>query len=152
MSKHAGVWPKSAMFDAEKFLEAQAPVIKQVLAELSRGQKQTHWMWFVFPQLRSLGRSYTAQYYGLEGLDDAKQWLAHPVLGSRLLVCTQALLLHPHKPIRQIMGSPDDLKLCSCMTLFGQADPGQPLFAQVLRVFYGGQADPLTWGALQIPL
>lgn len=130
--------------DAEKFLTAQAPVIDDALAELRAGRKRTHWMWFIFPQLTALGRSATARHYGLADLQDARDWLAHPVLSARLLDCTRAVLMHPGVPIRDIMGSPDDMKLRSCMTLFQQADPSQPLFGQVLQVFYGGQPDPLT--------
>jgi uncharacterized protein (DUF1810 family) len=132
------------LLDSEKFLTAQAPVIDEVLVELRAGRKRTHWMWFIFPQLRALGRSATARHFGLSGLQDARVWLAHPVLGPRLLEGTRAVLLHPGMPIRSIMGSPDDLKLRSCMTLFQQADPAQPLFSQALTVFYGGQPDALT--------
>jgi uncharacterized protein (DUF1810 family) len=137
------------MLTAEKFLTAQAPVMDVVMAELHAGRKRTHWMWFVFPQLKALGRSATARHYGLDGLQDARDWLAHPVLGQRLLDCSRAVLLHPHDPILRIMGSPDDLKLCSCMTLFEQADPAQPLFGEVLRVFYGGQRDARTQALLR---
>ena len=136
----------SNTFPADKFLTAQAPVIDEVLAELRTGRKRTHWMWFIFPQLQALGRSATARHFGLSDLQDARDWLAHPVLGPRLLDCTRAVLLHPGVPIRSIMGTPDDLKLRSCMTLFQLADPAQPLFGQVLQVFYGGQADALTLG------
>jgi len=87
------------MLTAEKFLTAQAPVMDVVLAELRAGRKHTHWMWFVFPQLKALGRSATARHYGLDGLQDARDWLAHPVLGPRLLDCTRAVLLHSHEPI-----------------------------------------------------
>ena len=134
----------SKNFPTDKFLTAQAPVIDEVLAELRTGRKRRHWMWFIFPQLQALGRSATALHFGLSGLQDAREWLAHPVLGPRLLDCTRALLLHPDVPIRRIMGTPDDLKLRSCMTLFQQADPAQPMFAQVLQVFYDGQPDALT--------
>ena len=139
------------MFSADLFLDAQAPVIEAVLSELRAGHKRTHWMWFIFPQLKALGRSATARYYGLEGLDDAQAWLAHPVLGSRLLACTQAVLMHTDVPVRDIMGSPDDLKLRSCMTLFRVADPAQPLFDQVLQGFYRGQPDVLTLELLGLP-
>lgn len=139
------------MFSADLFLKAQAPVIEAVLTELRAGHKCSHWMWFIFPQLKALGRSATARYYGLEGLDDARAWLAHPVLGTRLLACTQAVLMHTDVPVRDIMGSPDDLKLRSCMTLFQAADPAQPLFGQVLRGFYQGQPDVLTLELLGLP-
>lgn len=134
----------SNMFDPDKFLTAQDPVFSQVLAELRGGHKQTHWMWFVFPQLTALGRSATARHYGLNSLQEARDWLAHPVLGARLLACTRAVLLHPNKSIHAIMGSPDDRKLQSCMTLFQLADPQEPLFGAVLRGFYDGQVDEKT--------
>lgn len=139
------------MFSADPFLKAQAPVIEVALSELRAGHKRTHWMWFIFPQLRALGRSANARYYGLEGLDDARAWLAHPVLGPRLLFCTQAVLMHTDVPVRDIMGSPDNLKLRSSMTLFQVADPAQPLFGQVLQVFYRGQPDVLTLELLGLP-
>jgi uncharacterized protein (DUF1810 family) len=137
------------MLSADRFLLAQAPVIEAVLAELRAGHKQTHWMWFIFPQLKDLGRSATARYYGLEGVDDARAWLVHPVLGPRLLACTQAVLGHADVLVRDIMGSPDDLKLHSCMTLFQVADPAQPLFEQVLQAFYNGRPDDLTLDLLR---
>ena len=130
--------------DAEKFITAQAGIFDDALAELRAGRKRTHWMWFIFPQLTALGRSATARHYGLDGLQDACDWLAHPVLSARLLDCTRAVLMHRGVPIRDIMGSPDDMKLRSCMTLFQLADPSQPVFGQVLQVFYGDQPHPLT--------
>jgi uncharacterized protein (DUF1810 family) len=136
------------MLDTHKFLTAQSPVITEVLAELRAGRKRSHWMWFIFPQLQAQGRSATARHYGLAGLQDARDWLAHPVLGPRLLECTRAVLLHPDIPIRSIMGTPDDLKLRSCMTLFQRADPAQPVFGQSLEVFYGGQPDAQTLALL----
>jgi len=127
-----------------RFLDAQAPVIDAVMAELRAGTKRTHWMWFVFPQLKSLGRSSTAKQYGIESLDEASAYLAHPVLGGRLKACTRAVLAHPDRTAHAIFGSPDDLKFRSSMTLFGIAAPDEPLFAQALRQFYGGRPDPLT--------
>jgi uncharacterized protein (DUF1810 family) len=132
------------MFLADKFLTAQALVIDDVLAELRAGYKQTHWMWFIFPQLTALGRSATARHFGLDGLSDAHDWLAHPVLSARLLDCTRAVLMHSDKSITAIMGSPDNVKLRSCMTLFALADPEQPLFGEVLKMFYKNKFDPLT--------
>jgi 5-methylcytosine-specific restriction enzyme subunit McrC len=130
---------------APKFLDAQAKAdIDKVLGELRAGQKLTHWMWFVFPQLKALGRSETAICYGLDGLEEAREWLAHPVLSKRLLDCTKAVLMHPGKSITSIMGTPDDLKLRSCMTLFHLAAPAHPLFRDVLRIFYGDQLDDQT--------
>lgn len=128
----------------DRFLIAQNPVIVEVLRELQAGQKLTHWMWFIFPQLKALGRSETAIYFGLDGLEEARDWLAHPNLSKRLVDCTKAVLLHPDKSITSIMGTPDDMKLRSSMTLFNLADPAQPLFSDVLRVFYDNQPDGQT--------
>ena len=128
----------------QRFLDAQAPVIRTVMAELAAGEKRTHWMWFVFPQLAALGRSGTAKFYGLAGLDEARAYLAHPVLGERLRACARAVLAHRDKSARAIFGTPDDLKFRSCMTLFGLAVPDEPLFGEALAAFYGGEADAAT--------
>lgn len=130
--------------DAQRFLEAQDPVYKQVLQELRKGDKTSHWMWFVFPQLRTLGRSATARFFGLDSVADAALYLAHPVLGARLKVCTQVLLLHQDKSAHAIFKSPDDLKFRSCMTLFHLAAPQEPLFQMALSQFFGGEGDALT--------
>lgn len=130
--------------DALRFLEAQEPVYTQVLQELRQGDKTSHWMWFVFPQLRTLGRSATARFYGLDSVADAARYLAHPVLGERLKACTQAVLQHRDKSAHAIFHAPDDLKFRSCMTLFHLAAPQEPLFQTALAQFYGGEGDPLT--------
>lgn len=115
-----------------------------VLAELRAGRKRTHWMWFVFPQLRGLGSSAMAQHYGIASLDEARAYLAHPVLGPRLRECC-ALMLQVHgKSALEILGSPDDLKLRSCATLFSRAAPQEAVFRDVLERFYGGEPDPRT--------
>ena len=128
----------------EHFVEAQDPVIDAVMAELAAGAKRTHWMWFVFPQLTALGRSATAKFYGLGGLDDARAYLAHPVLGERLRECVRAVLAHRGRSANAIFGSPDDLKFRSCVTLFALAAPDEPLFAQALAAFFRGIPDPAT--------
>ncbi len=128
----------------QRFVDAQDRVWPAVLAELQAGAKRSHWMWFVFPQLRALGRSPTAHHYGLADFDEARRYLAHPLLGPRLLQCTRAVLAHAGRSAYAIFGTPDDLKFCSCMTLFGLAAPQQPLFAQALDAFCGGEPDPLT--------
>ncbi len=128
----------------ERFVQAQQPVIDEVMAELLAGYKSSHWMWFVFPQLKALGRSGTAKFYGLEDLDEARAYLAHPWLGPRLLECTTTVLAHGDKTAHQIFGSPDDLKFRSCMTLFMRASPDTELFRQALAVFYAGEPDPAT--------
>ena len=128
----------------QRFVDAQDRVLPAVMAELRAGSKRSHWMWFVFPQLRALGRSATALHYGLADLEEARRYLAHPVLGPRLLECTRAVLAQSGRSAHAIFGSPDDLKFRSCMTLFGLAAPQQPLFAQALAAFYGGEPDRLT--------
>ena len=126
----------------QRFVDAQAPVYAQVLQELQRGRKQSHWMWFVFPQPRGLGRSATAQFYGLADAQEALAFARHPVLGERLRECTRALLQHRGQPLEDILGPVDSLKLCSCMSLFGRLLPGEGLFAQALQAFCGGREDP----------
>lgn len=128
----------------QRFLDAQAEILPTVMAELQAGTKRSHWMWFIFPQLEALGRSATARYYGLADLEEARQYLTHPVLGARLRDCTRAVLAHADRSAHAIFGSPDDLKFRSCMTLFSLVAPDEPLFGQALAAFYGGEADPLT--------
>src|SRR5690606_21545280 len=131
-------------FDLARFVEAQQRDYQQALEELYAGAKRSHWIWYVFPQLRGPGRSEMAERYGISGLAEARAYLAHPLLGSRLEDCVRALLSHRGRPVRQIMGSPDDLKLRSSMTLFQAAAPTQPLFAEVLLAFYDGEQDAAT--------
>jgi uncharacterized protein (DUF1810 family) len=129
----------------ERFLTAQAPVMAHVMAELQAGRKQSHWMWFVFPQLAALGRSATAKFYGLRDLAEAKAYLAHPVLGARLVDCTRAVLAHAgKKTAHEIFGAPDDLKFRSCITLFMLAAPQLDVFRSALDGFFGGEADEST--------
>lgn len=129
----------------EHFLKAQSQIYAQALAELNGGEKQSHWMWFIFPQLRGLGRSAIAERFALASSMDAARYLAHPLLGPRLRAATQAVLLHRGKrTVHDIFGTPDDLKFRSCMTLFAHTAPEDPLFQQALEAFYGGTADPET--------
>jgi uncharacterized protein (DUF1810 family) len=130
--------------NVQRFIDAQAPVIDAVMAELNAGEKRTHWMWFIFPQLKALGRSATAKYYGLESMEEAKAYLTQPVLGERLRACTHATLGHRDRSANAIFGSPDDLKFRSSMTLFSIAAPAEPLFRQALQCFFEGHPDPLT--------
>lgn len=132
-----------------RFVDAQAPVFTSALAELAAGRKQTHWMWFVFPQLATLGRSSTARYYGLAGRAEALAYWQHPLLRGRLLQCIELLLAAaPTRTIHDILGSPDDLKLRSCLTLFEAVAPDEPRLARALARFYDGERDPLTLEAL----
>lgn len=132
----------------QRFVDAQQGVYPQALAELRAGAKASHWMWFVFPQLRGLGASAMAQHYGLAGLDEARAYWRHPLLGSRLAQCTQAMLALQGRSARQVLGTPDDLKFRSCMTLFVQAAPDAPMFRQALERYFDGQPDPLTLARL----
>ena len=131
-------------FDLQRFVDAQRSTYDQALAELRAGAKRSHWMWFVFPQIAGLGRSGMAQRFALAGLDEARAYLAHPVLGPRLVECSRALTdLDVDDPVH-VMGSIDAQKLRSSMTLFGRADPAEPAFGQVLDTFYGGEPDTRT--------
>jgi uncharacterized protein (DUF1810 family) len=128
----------------QRFLDAQDPVIDAVRAELRAGRKRSHWMWFVFPQLAGLGFSSTAQFYGIASLDEARAYIAHPVLGPRLRECCALMLGVPAKSAHDILGSPDDLKFRSCLSLFSLAAPQEGVFRDALERFYGGEADERT--------
>lgn len=135
-------------YDLQRFLDAQEGVFDTALAELCTGSKRSHWMWFIFPQLRGLGHSSTAQYYGIASLDEARAYLDHSVLGARLRQCTEALLPWTSKrKAEDILGSIDALKLRSSMTLFDQVEP-DGLFAKVLAGLYGGERDGRTLALL----
>ncbi|CAA9351734.1 MAG: NTP pyrophosphohydrolases including oxidative damage repair enzymes [uncultured Nocardioidaceae bacterium] len=143
-------------YGLERFLTAQEETYEAALAELRRGRKTSHWMWFVFPQLRGLGRSPTAQRYAVSGLDEARAYLVHPVLGPRLDACTQALLelaADLRRAGRQpdpvtVLGPVDATKLRSSMTLFARAAPGPGPFTAVLDEWFAGEHDPATLGRL----
>jgi len=137
------------MHSLQRFLDAQAPVYATVCAELRAGRKQSHWMWFIFPQLRGLGRSAMAQHYGLVDRAEALAYHRHPVLGARLRACLQLLLAHADRSAVEILGEIDALKLCSCATLFAAVAPEEPLYAQVLQRFCGGRPDARTLALLQ---
>jgi uncharacterized protein (DUF1810 family) len=136
---------RSASFAGlERFVEAQSPVYPSVLAELGAGRKTSHWMWFIFPQLKSLGRSSTARFYGIEDRAEAAAYWRHSVLGERLHQCARLVLATRGRTAHDIFGSPDDLKLRSCMTLFDAVAPDEPAFREVLQRFYAGEPDALT--------
>jgi uncharacterized protein (DUF1810 family) len=130
--------------DLQRFVDAQQPVYDQALAELRNGSKTTHWMWFVFPQLKALGRSATARRYGIADLREAEAYWQHPLLGPRLKSCTEAMLRVDGKSALQILGAPDDLKFRSSMTLFSRAAPDEPVFSQAIDKYFGGRADERT--------
>ena len=131
----------------ERFVEAQQGDYEDALAEITAGEKQSHWIWYVFPQLKGLGMSWTSEFYGIANLDEARAYLAHPVLGVRLREISSALLKHRQKSARAIFGYPDDLKVCSSMTLFDLIEPNG-VFAEVLDVFYVGKRDEKTLAML----
>jgi uncharacterized protein (DUF1810 family) len=135
-------------FDLQRFVDAQRDTYDTALAELRAGRKRSHWMWFVFPQIAGLGRSATAQHFAVSGLDEARAYLTHPVLGPRLVECARALTeLEGTDPVA-VFGSIDAQKLRSSMTLFAHADPEQPLFRAVLDRYYDGVEDDATTGRL----
>lgn len=135
---------ESPSTDLQRFVSAQARDYAQALAELKAGRKQTHWMWYVFPQLRGLGRSAMAQEYGLKGREEAAAYLAHPVLGPRLLACVHAVLGHQGRSAEDILGNIDALKFRSCLTLFTEVAPEEPVFKTALAAFYRGEPDAET--------
>jgi uncharacterized protein (DUF1810 family) len=130
-------------FDLKRFVDAQAPVYPRVLSELRQGRKQSHWMWFIFPQLAGLGHSPMAQRFAIRSRDEALAYLGHDVLGPRLRECTTLVNAVEGRTIQEILGNPDDLKFHSSMTLFG-AVSSDPLFAAAIRKFYGGTPDRRT--------
>jgi uncharacterized protein (DUF1810 family) len=138
-------------FDLKRFVDAQAPVYGNVVGELRDGCKRSHWMWFVFPQLRGLGGSPTALHYGISSLDEARAYLRHAPLGPRLHECARLVTTVQGRSIGQIFGSPDDLKLCSSMTLFARATEDNEDFVAVLEKYYDGRQDELTLRRLPAP-
>lgn len=128
----------------QRFVDAQQHSYVQALAELEDGRKRSHWMWFVFPQVEGLGHSEMARRYAISGAEEARAYLAHPLLGPRLLACTQALLQHAEHSARDILGTPDDLKFRSSMTLFAAVASEPGLFQQALEAFFDGQPDRST--------
>ena len=134
----------TSTFDLERFVAAQVPVYERVRTELAAGAKASHWMWFIFPQLRGLGRSAMAEHFGLAGRAEAKAYLAHPLLGARLRDCTRLVLDVSTKTALEIFGAPDDLKFHSSMTLFATVAPEEELFSRALDRYFGGQRDSAT--------
>lgn len=135
-------------FDLQRFVDAQNTVYPRVISELKNGDKQSHWMWFIFPQTDGLGTSPTAIRYAIKSLEEATAFLAHPLLGERLLECTRLMLEVKNKAAFEILGSPDDMKLQSCMTLFSIAAPTEKIFAEVLERYYKSKLDQRTLAIL----
>jgi uncharacterized protein (DUF1810 family) len=131
-------------FDLQRFVDAQDHVYDTVLRELRDGRKRSHWIWFIFPQLRGLGRSPTAIHYGIASRDEAAAYLAHPVLGPRLRQCTRLVTEIDGRSVEEVFGWPDNLKVRSSMTLFARSTDDNADFLAVLEKFYGGEEDPVT--------
>lgn len=136
-------------FKLHRFVEAQRGSYERALAELRAGRKAGHWMWFILPQLKGLGFSHASQFYGLSGLDEARAYVAHPILGPRLRDCVAAMLATDDVSAVDILGVTDAMKFHSSLTLFARAAPQEPLFEQALRKFFGGEADAATLGLLK---
>ncbi len=131
-------------FNLQRFVDAQAPVYDEVRRELRAGFKQSHWMWFIFPQIAGLGTSATAVIYAISSLEEAKAYLTHPVLSARLKECAELALVVEGRTARQIFGTIDEMKFRSSMTLFAEAAPEGSVFEQCLEKYFGGAADPAT--------
>jgi uncharacterized protein (DUF1810 family) len=133
-----------------RFVTAQQDDFEQALAEVRSGRKRSHWMWYIFPQLDGLGFSSTAKHYAIKSIDEAKAYLDHPILGPRLLECVEAALGVEGQSATEIFGSPDDMKLRSCATLFSRVSPPGSVFGRLLDKYYGGEPDPKTLRLLGI--
>jgi uncharacterized protein (DUF1810 family) len=131
-------------YNLQRFVKAQAPVYEQVCAELRHGRKSSHWMWFIFPQIRGLGLSETAQYFAISSREEATAYLKHPILGARLQECTRLVTDIQGKSIDQIFDYPDNLKFQSSMTLFARATGENDIFLKALRMYFAGGFDPQT--------
>jgi uncharacterized protein (DUF1810 family) len=138
-------------FDLIRFVRAQEGTYDQALSELKLGRKRSHWIWWIFPQLDGLGFSPITKRFSIKSEDEARAYLAHPILGPRLIECAEAIVSVQGKSARDILGSPDDLKLKSCATLFAQVSPLGSVFEQILEKFYSGERDPATLGLLTRP-
>lgn len=131
-------------YNLQRFVEAQHPIYGQVRDELQAGQKESHWMWFIFPQIKGLGRSTTAQKYAITGIDEAKAYLGHSLLGFRLRECVQLVNAVDGRSIEDIFGFPDHLKFHSSVTLFGRASPRDKLFTAAMAKYFQGEWDRRT--------
>lgn len=136
-------------YDLQRFVEAQDPMYDTIRAELRAGRKESHWMWFVFPQWKGLGQSAMAHRYAIASRQEAEAYLRHPILGPRLLECTDLVNRVEGRPVEEIFGYPDNLKFHSSMTLFGLVAPEQQAFARALQKYFAGEQDPATVTALK---
>jgi len=135
-------------YNLQRFIQAQEPVYQRATAELREGRKRTHWMWFIFPQIRGLGHSEVAQRFSIGSLYEAEAYFEHPILGSRLKECTELVNAIEGRSIEHIFGYPDHLKFRSCMTLFAQAAPGEKIFNEALDKYFAGSPDEFTLSRL----
>lgn len=136
-------------FNLDRFVRAQHNVYARALEEVRQGQKRSHWMWFIFPQFKGLGSSETSIHYAINSLEEARAYLDHPVLGSRLIEISSALMNLKNKSAAEIFGYPDDLKLHSSLSLFAAASEGENIFDKALETFFNGQPDPKTLNLLR---
>lgn len=137
-------------YNLDRFVQAQQNVYEQALTEIQRGQKRSHWMWYIFPQFDGLGMSATSKRYAIKSIAEAKAYLSHPVLGPRLMECANAVLGIEGRSAHEIFGSPDDIKLRSCATLFAWVSPKGSVFDQLLDQFFQGDRDPKTLRLLEM--
>jgi len=150
-NKHFAYFPSLNTMSSnslDRFITAQETAYDTALAEIKNGRKRSHWIWYIFPQLKGLGFSHHSEYYGLSGIDEAKAYLEHPVLGKRLIEISKDLLDLPSSDPAQVMGYPDDLKLNSCMTLFANVPGADPVFNAVIDKFFNGKPDHNTLALL----
>jgi len=136
-------------FNLSRFLEAHEERFEQALSELRSGHKRTHWIWFIFPQFEGLSSSSTSRFYAIKSLDEAKAYLAHPVLGPRLVECAEAVMAIEGKTANEIFGDPDDLKVKSSATLFAHVSPAHSVFERLIGKFYNGESDAQTLELLE---
>ncbi|MES2455604.1 MAG: DUF1810 domain-containing protein [Bacteroidota bacterium] len=140
----------NATHNLERFIQAQKPIFQTALSELKAGKKQSHWMWYIFPQIQGLGFTETSRFYALRDKNEAQEYLRHRVLGPRLVMLASELLKLNTSDAYQIFGSPDELKLHSSMTLFAEVEDTDPVFEQVLQKFFGGRKDNRTLKTLTL--
>ena len=147
----AGITDMNDPFNLQRFVDAQSPIFDRVSSELRDGAKRSHWMWFIFPQIKGLGQSQLARKFAISSREEAKAYLEHPILGLRLIECTELVNLIEDRTIEQIFGYPDDLKFRSCMTLFANVSDNQ-IFTDALSKYFNGESDPSTLQRLETRL
>ena len=144
----AGITDMNDPFNLQRFVDAQSPIFDQVSSELRDGVKRSHWMWFIFPQIKDLGQSQLTRKFAISSREEAKAYIEHPILGLRLIECAELVNLIEDRTIEQIFGHPDDLKFRSCMTLFANVSDNQ-IFVDALRKYFNGESDPSTLQRLE---